>query len=84
METMYAIAYLSIQKLEQGRLACTVGSHQSYTGLQINSKVKVLIDERLHTQHTHTCHKSASSGPPEQENAVDAENDLWLPSSVNN
>ena len=54
METAYTIAYLSIQKLEQGRLACTVGSHQSYTGLQINSKVKVLIDERLHTQHTAT------------------------------
>ena len=52
METAYTIAYLSIQKLEQGRLACTVGSHQSYTGLQINSKVKVLIDKRLHTQHT--------------------------------
>ena len=52
METTYTIAYLSIQKLEQGRLAGTIGSHQSYTGLQINSKVKVLIDKWLQAQHT--------------------------------
>ena len=54
METMYTIAYLSIQKPEQGRLACTIGFHQSYTGLQINQEAAHTSQQAVDFQNKRT------------------------------